>query len=93
MLWRPSTVNTVIKRGEEGDDIRWLRQALNFVAINSGEEVAALSEGSEFTEDLEARIIKFQESNEIGERGIVGAETLIALNSLLDSGMPRLTRF
>lgn len=88
ILWRPPTASTFLSRGSSGDDVVWLRGAIDqlfpdqLTPDNASVEI--------FDEQLENMIIQFQQGNALSERGTVGAETLIALNSKLNSGMPRL---
>lgn len=88
ILWRPPTSSTFLSRGTSGDDVAWLRQAIDQVFPD--QLAGELGDGALFDEQLEKLIIQFQEGNALSERGSVGAETLIALNSKLESGMPRL---
>ncbi len=88
ILWRPPTASTFLSRGSSGDDIVWLRSAIDQLFPD---QLAADNAGSEvFDEQLEKVVIQFQQGNALSERGTVGAETLIALNSKLNTGMPRL---
>jgi len=93
MLWRPAVSKTPLQTGASGEDVLWLRRALNFVALNNSGVDTGDIENEVFDDTLRSRVEQFQQTNEIKERGVVGAETLIALNSLVQSGMPRLTRF
>ncbi len=93
MLWRPAVSRTVLEQGARGEDVLWLRRALNFVALNDGNITPGDIESEEFDATLRERVEQFQKLNALSERGVVGAETLITLNSIVQSGMPRLTRF
>jgi len=93
MLWRPAISQTSLQTGASGEDVLWLRRALNFVALNNSDVDSGDVENELFDDTLRSRVEQFQQANSINERGVVGAETLIALNSLVQSGMPRLTRF
>lgn len=88
ILWRPPTASTFLSRGSSGEDIIWLRSAMD--QLYPDQSVVDIVDSSIFDEQLEKMIIQFQEGNALSERGTVGAETLITLNSKLDSGMPRL---
>lgn len=93
MLWRPAVSQTVLEEGARGEDVLWLRRALNFVALNDGNIAPGDIESEEFDASLRERVEQFQKLKSLSERGVVGAETLITLNSIVQSGMPRLTRF
>lgn len=88
ILWRPPTASTFLSRGSSGNDVVWLRGAIDQLFPDQLTPDNAASEV--FDEQLENMIIQFQQGNALSERGTVGAETLIALNSKLNSSMPRL---
>lgn len=92
-LWRPPPLQyEEISNLSHGPDVLWLRQALNRVAQKNGSAVLDVL-SADYDQALRDRVIAFQKDQEIQADGIVGVDTLIRLNTLLnDSDIPLLTR-
>ena len=93
LLWRPPPLQyeeiSVVSRGP---DVLWLRQALNRVAQQNGSAVLDVL-SADYDEALRDRVIAFQKNHDIQADGIVGVDTLIRLNTLLnETGIPLLIR-
>ena len=86
ILWQPPNLGSaVIKEGDRGPDVLWLRAQLNRVAAIRDEALAKDASGAVppspvFDEDLKKQVMAFQRANLIKPDGIVGEQTLIQLN-------------
>jgi len=86
ILWKPPTLaSAVIKEGDRGPDVLWLRAQLNGVGAMRDEAFAKDASGAPppspvFDEDLKKQVMAFQRANFIKPDGIVGQQTLIQLN-------------
>ena len=95
LLWRPpSGIPVSLSPGDRGDDVAWLRESL--ASIDS--RYASDSRDSEqiddnlYDENLATIVRQFQRDYRLAVDGLAGQQTLIIVNSLLDSdGSPRLT--
>ncbi|MBW2710040.1 MAG: AAA family ATPase, partial [Deltaproteobacteria bacterium] len=78
LIWKPPPIkNAILKKGDSGPDVRWLKAQLNRI-----EGVSNVSDGMEeavFDDILEMRVMKFQRSYAVEADGIVGEQTLIQL--------------
>jgi general secretion pathway protein A len=93
LLWRPPSLEyDVINAVSTGPDVQWLRQVLNRVAREDG--AGAVDVGnSAYDEELRKRIVSFQKNHDLDADGVVGADTLLHLNTLLNEpNIPLLTR-
>lgn len=87
VLWRPPVASAVLKVGDSGPDVRWLRAQLQRVLG----AVPPVSDPDRFDSALEARVERFQRRHALRPDGIVGGRTLIQLNSASDrADTPRL---
>jgi general secretion pathway protein A len=86
LLWKPPALTfPVIKEGDRGPDVLWLRAQLDRA---QGIQVADAGQtGSQapppsplFDENLKRRVMEFQRANFVKADGIVGEQTLIQLN-------------
>ena len=78
LIWKPPPIKSaILKKGDTGPDVRWLRAQLNRI-----EGLSDMSDGTEkavFDDILEMRVMNFQRSHAIEADGIVGEQTLIQL--------------
>ena len=86
LLWKPPSLTApVIKEGDKGPDVLWLRAQLDRA---EGMKVADPAQaGSQvppprplFDQHLKRRVMEFQKANFVEADGIVGEQTLIQLN-------------
>ena len=78
MLWRPPAVyRKMMKQGDKGADVAWLKNRLAQLDGGAGEVMAEAT----FDEDLKARVMEFQRSHPLLVDGVVGPRTLIYLNN------------
>lgn len=91
LLWKPPPEGShTIAQNSKGVDILWLRQALNTI---KRDDMPSLDiDKAEFDRELEQRILAFQKANNLKADGIVGAQTIIKLNSTVDPNVPRLIK-
>jgi general secretion pathway protein A len=78
LVWKPPPIKSaILKKGDTGPDVRWLRAQLNRI-----EGLSDMSNGTEkavFDDILEMRVMNFQRSHAVEADGIVGEQTLIQL--------------
>ena len=78
LIWKPPPIkSSILKKGDTGPDVRWLKAQLNRI-----EGVSDVSDGTEkpvFDDILETRVMNFQQSCAVKADGIVGEQTLIQL--------------
>jgi len=91
LLWKPPPLTSpVLKQGDKGPDVLWLRAQLDRAqgaqAAEAGQTPSPL-----FDEKLKKRVMEFQRANFVEADGIVGEQTLIQLNqAIAGSAIPRL---
>ncbi len=86
-LWRPPPVYTgTIRPGDTGKVVEWLKGRVAGIPGKAG----LLTENSALEGDLLKWIIEFQRSRKLKPDGLVGPHTLIHINTLTDSDVPRL---
>jgi general secretion pathway protein A len=92
LLWRPPPLRSyTIGEDARGADVLWLRQALNRLGGGQFQQVPV--DNAEFDNELRARVIGFQRGQALAADGVVGVETLIRLNTMLDAAdVPLLRR-
>ena len=80
VLWKPPFPPRPISVGARGKEVAWIQQALNAA------DGKASGEGSSdlFSEDLQKRVIAFQQSRALLQDGTVGNETLVRLALALE---------
>ncbi len=85
LLWQPPplTQNMLAER-TQGADVLWLRWALNRVADQNPQLERVDISGLEFDAQLGTVVREFQRRNALAADGIVGVETLIRLNTVLN---------
>ena len=93
VLWkRPPIGSTLLKKGDRGRDVLWLRAKLDLAkgrAPGQGDQTLSPL----FDEALEERVIEFQRTHFVQADGIVGEQTLIQLNEAAgDPAVPLLNR-
>ena len=98
LLWKPPPLNrSVIKEGDRGPDVLWLRAQLDRaegVQADDGRQVGAKAPAPSplFDEKLKNRVMDFQRTHFVQADGIVGAQTLIQLNkATADAFIPLLS--
>ena len=90
MLWKPfDGISTSFSSRSSGPDVLWLRESLAKVNIKY---LSDNMENDSYDEDLEEIVKKFQQDNRLEVDGLVGQQTLIILNTILNlTKSPRLT--
>jgi general secretion pathway protein A len=95
LLWKPPPLaSPVIKEGDRGPDVLWLRAQLDraqgIQAADGGQTgPTAPSPSPLFDDKLKKRVMDFQRAHFVEADGIVGEQTLIQLNrSTADSPIP-----
>ena len=81
LLWRPAPLDSsVIKEGDTGPDVLWLRAQLDRLeGTQGGPDAPAPS--PLFDDMLKRRVMDFQRAHFVKADGIVGVQTLIQLNT------------
>ncbi|RMG31720.1 MAG: hypothetical protein D6721_00515 [Gammaproteobacteria bacterium] len=79
LLWRPRTQRDLLRPGDHGRDVLWVRRQL---ARALGTEVLEAPDPLRFDARLSAAVRRFQAAGGLHPDGIIGAQTLIRLNSL-----------
>jgi len=86
LLWKPPLLTApVLKEGDRGPDVLWLRAQLSRahgIPVSDRDAAAAngSSPNSRFDENLKKQVMEFQRNNFVKPDGIVGEQTLIQLN-------------
>jgi general secretion pathway protein A len=89
LLWRPpSDYNNVIKPGMQDPLVQWLDNQLALVQGRTNQP----RENLEFDNELLKQVKKYQLAKGLIPDGIVGAQTLIHLNTAVDSDIPTLIK-
>ncbi len=90
LLWKPPGKDIrIIDEGARPESILWLRRTLGRVPGYSVTDQTS----PVYDTELRAQVMRFQSSRGLEEDGIVGPETLIQLNTVLnDPGVPTLSR-
>ncbi len=90
LLWRPpGGVPVSLSPGSRGPEVLWLRQSL---AEIDEHYISNNIDSDEYDTDLQVVVREFQRDYRLAVDGLVGQQTLIIINSLLESdGSPRLT--
>lgn len=89
LLWRPQIDDVkAYYPGMTDPAVTWIRRSL---ATIQGEPVDPMN-SAYFDESLEARVRSYQIERRLTVDGTVGQQTLIAMNSDLDTGAPQLAR-
>lgn len=91
LLWRPPVGSEALRVGSRSEDVRWLRERLDRVqpdmAATANVPVPELFDGA-----LAERVRQFQSRHALDADGVVGAATLLHLDSAdSSSGGPRLS--
>ena len=79
ILWRPRTTHTLLRPGDRGPDILWVRRQLSRLF---GAEVLHAEDPQRFDPALVEAVRRFQAARGLKPDGIIGAQTLIHLNNL-----------
>jgi general secretion pathway protein A len=86
-LWQPPVPSRVFTLGVRGADVIWLRTRLNEIADVEGINAARLDEiNPDFDQALAAQVSAFQYRHGLMADGIVGAETMLRMNSVQGGG-------
>jgi general secretion pathway protein A len=89
MLWKPATPNVKpLTVGMRGDDVRWLRKALQQLS-GSPTDVPA---SDVFDAELSKQVMEFQRRNQLAVDGIAGVQTQIVLASAVSGSDSPLLR-
>ena len=90
VIWQPPSGDpSIIRRGDQGPKIVWLRQSLATLQPVANSEAL---QPDVFDEGLERQLLEFQRKNRLETDGIAGHQTQIIINSLLaPDGAPTLT--
>ena len=78
LIWEPPPIKSaILKKGDTGPDVRWLKAQLNRLEglSNASDE----TDKAVFDNILETRVMNFQRSHAVEPDGIVGEQTLIQL--------------
>ena len=79
-IWKPPPpTSTILKKGDSGPDILWLKNQLN--RIEGLPKDSSPAEDAFFDDILEQRVIRFQRSCGVKADGIVGEQTLVHLTA------------
>lgn len=92
-MWQPPVASRVFVPGARGPDVLWLRIRLNEIADYEGINAPRLDETNPaYDQALAAQVSAFQYRQGLLADGIVGAETMLRMNSMQDDGaVPSLT--
>ncbi len=89
LLWRPPVGSRALRRGDQGQDIVWLRELLERLQPGAG---GGSANANVFDQRLTEQVRRFQAQHLLEPDGVVGTMTLIHLNSAdAHSGGPRLS--
>ena len=78
LIWKPPPIKSaILKKGDVGPDVRWLRTQLN--RMEGLNDMSHETEEAVFDDILEMRVMNFQRSHAVKADGIVGEQTLIQL--------------
>lgn len=90
LLWRPPFgVPVSLSPGSRGAEVLWLRQSL---ADIDERYISGIIDSDVYDTNLQVIVREFQHDHRLAVDGLVGQQTLIIINSLLESdGSPRLT--
>ena len=90
LLWRPPFgVPVSLSPGSRGAEVLWLRQSL---ADIDERYISDIIDNDVYDTNLQIIVREFQRDHRLAVDGLVGQQTLIIINSLLESdGSPRLT--
>ena len=90
MLWQPiDGISTSFSSRSSGPDVLWLRESLAKVNIKY---LSDNMENDSYDKELEEIVKQFQQDNRLEVDGLVGQQTLIILNSILNlTKSPRLS--
>jgi general secretion pathway protein A len=90
LLWRPPGGAPVsLAPGSRGSEVVWLRRSL---ASIDDSYVSDSMNSDEYDSNLQSIVRQFQKNNRLDVDGLAGQQTLILVNSLLESdGTPRLS--
>jgi general secretion pathway protein A len=92
MLWRPATQSVKpLSVGMRGDDVRWLRQALQ--RLNGTATTSDVPSNDVFDAELSRQVMDFQRRNQLSVDGIAGVQTQIVLASAVAGPDTPLLRF
>ncbi len=79
LLWRPPQLqSTMLRKGDRGPDVIWLRQVLDPSDLEGG-GASSPADPLRFDDELERRVKQFQTSRGIEADGVVGATTVMHL--------------
>ncbi len=81
LLWKPPFPVRQIYRGSRGEDVKWVRLALDRL---EGKTSDSSSASDMYDEELRQRVIAFQRERSLVPDGYVGVETLVRLTLALE---------
>lgn len=85
ILWSSPLGITLIQPGTYGSDVVWLRERLNNINKVAADLKIENDDARFFDNELKARVIAFQRGRSRRQDGVVDIETLIHLNTALNS--------
>jgi general secretion pathway protein A len=89
LLWNLPFPPRELTLGTSGEDVRWVRQALDI--LDEKPQDSAVSD--QYDESLRQRVLAFQRDHSLPQDGLVGSATLVRLTlALLGSNAPSLSR-
>ena len=77
LFWQPPITAELLRPGDEGEAVRWLRQQLAQV-----DEDYRTASSNRFDAELEQQVRRFQEHHRLSVDGLVGTQTLLVLTGL-----------
>ncbi len=77
MIWKPPFAARNLSPGSRGEEVRWVRQALD----QWEGKLADPSASDLYDEDLRKRVIKFQGARSLAQSGLVSTETLVRMTT------------
>ena len=91
IVWRPQLTNRkTLSFGMHSKDVEWVRSALSATQISAASSADSVNEAvaskskSYFDESLMKQVIDFQRTHHLNADGVVGVQTQIALDALLN---------
>jgi general secretion pathway protein A len=89
LMWNPPFPPRELTLGTSGEDVRWVRQALDILEEKPQDSAAS----DQYDESLRQRVLAFQRDHSLPRDGLVGSATLVRLTlALLGSNAPSLSR-
>ena len=88
-LWQPQPSFKVLKVGDNnGQAVSWLQDQLAIINLSSERVIT----GGRYTKAIAQKVVRFQAEQVIKADGVVGRETIMRFNQLVNREFPRLVR-